>query len=312
MSGTGQLRSVWMATAGMPAAVPLPDDADADVCIIGGGIAGLTTAYRLVCEGLSVIVLDDGPLGGGETSRTTAHLSNAIDDRYAEIERLHDTEGARLAADSHTAAIDWIERTVHREHIACDFERLDGFLILSPNQAPDVLDREYEAAQRAGLAVERLAHAPLSTFSRPCLRFPRQGQLHPLKYLAGLAEGIRRRGGRLYTDTHVTAIAGGSPGHVETASGRVVRADAVVVATNTPVNDRLTIHLKQAAYRTYVLAARIAPGSIPKGLYWDTEDPYHYVRLQPFSGSELLIIGGEDHKTGQAADGRERHERLAL
>src|SRR5919109_359932 len=114
---SGASTSVWMATATVPLQPPLQEDARADVCVVGAGIAGMTTAYLLARQGKSVVVLDDGPIAGGQTQRTTAHLSNALDDRYFEIERLHGEEGARLAAQSHTAAIDRIEGIVHDEKI---------------------------------------------------------------------------------------------------------------------------------------------------------------------------------------------------
>src|SRR3954454_1581310 len=157
---SGQTTSLWMATASVPERAALGEDAQATVCVVGAGIAGMTTAYLLAREGKSVVVLDDGPIGGGQTQRTTAHLSNAIDDRYVEIERLHGQEGARLAAESHTAAIDRIEAIVREERIECDFERLDGYLFTEPGQDAHLLDRELAAARRAGLAtVERLDRA---------------------------------------------------------------------------------------------------------------------------------------------------------
>ena len=164
----------------MPATAPLRSDVRTDVCVIGAGIAGLSTAYHLVKSGLSVAVLDAGPIGGGETGRTTAHLSNAYDDRY------YGTDGSRLIAESHTAAIDRIEAIVATERIDCDFERLDGYLFVPPGESTEELDRELEAAHQAGLTdVERVARAPLPCFDTgPCLRFPRQGQFHPLRYLA--------------------------------------------------------------------------------------------------------------------------------
>ena len=125
---SGSTTSVWMATGEVPAGEPLRGDAEADVCIVGAGIAGLTTAYLLAREGKSVVVLDDGAVAGGETARTTAHLVNALDDRYYELERLHGERGSRLAAESHTAAIDRIESIVKDEGIECEFERLDGYL----------------------------------------------------------------------------------------------------------------------------------------------------------------------------------------
>src|ERR1051325_3937734 len=143
MPGSGATRSAWMDGVSLvPGDGPLSGDSQADVCVVGAGIAGLTTAYLLAREGKSVVVLDDGPIAGGQTQRTTAHLSNAIDDRYFEIERLHGPQGARLAADSHTAAIARIEAIVREEGITCDFERLDGYLFQPPGDSPELLDRE--------------------------------------------------------------------------------------------------------------------------------------------------------------------------
>jgi glycine/D-amino acid oxidase-like deaminating enzyme/nitrite reductase/ring-hydroxylating ferredoxin subunit len=309
---SGRRPTIWSTTQPSLAFTPLPDDLAADVCVIGGGIAGLTTAYLLASERLSVIVLEDGHLGSGETGRTTAHLSNAIDDRYLEIERLHGEEGARLAAASHASAIDRIEQISRQEQIVCDLERVEGYLILSPTDSPDVLEREYAAARRAGLKdVELMPTSPLHGWTAPCLRFARQGQLHPLKYLAGIADAVIKKGGRIYTTTHATDIEHGTPVRVHTETGRHVRADAVVVATNSPVNDLVIMHTKQAAYRSYAIAAQVPRGAVPRALYWDTEDPYHYVRLQTLDEQlDLLIVGGEDHKTGQGEDVTDRHQRL--
>src|SRR5436305_9680409 len=126
--GSGECISVWTATDDVPSYPALTEDTEADVCIVGAGIAGMTTAYLLAREGKSVVILDDGPIGGGMTGRTTAHLVNALDDRYYDLEKHHGEKGARLAAESHTAAITRIEAIVAEEGIACDFERLDGYL----------------------------------------------------------------------------------------------------------------------------------------------------------------------------------------
>ena len=311
MKGSGATTSVWMASVDIRPRPALPNGLSADVCVVGAGIAGLTTAYLLVNEGLSVVVIDDGKIADGETARTTAHLVNALDDRYYELESLHGEKGARLAAESHTAAIDRIEAIVAKEGIDCEFERVDGYLFVPPGETTDVLDKELEATHRAGLAgVERVARAPLTDFDTgPALRFPRQAQFHPLKYLDALARTIEEKGGRIFNFTHAEGFTDGSPCEVKTDRGRI-SAGAIVVATNTPVNDWVAIHTKQAAYRTFVIGLRIAKGSVTKALYWDTPDPYHYVRLQSMGSDDVLIVGGEDHKTGQADDAAERFKRL--
>jgi glycine/D-amino acid oxidase-like deaminating enzyme/nitrite reductase/ring-hydroxylating ferredoxin subunit len=305
--------------ADVPELPTLTHDIRTSVCIVGAGIAGMTTAYLLARAGRAVVVIDDGPIGGGETGRSTAHITAALDDRYSNIEKLHGEEGSRVAAESHTAAINRIESIASLEDIDCDFERVDGYLFLGGGDDRKVLEEELKAAHGAGLSdVELLDRAPVKSFdSGPALRFPRQAQFHPVKYLNGLARAIVRDGGQLYSDTHAESIQDGEPAKVTTSDGHVITADSVVVATNSPVNDWVIIHTKQYAYRTYVIAARIPRGSIPRGLYWDTLDPYHYIRLQevdplldPRRREELLIVGGEDHKTGQANDADERFKRL--
>jgi glycine/D-amino acid oxidase-like deaminating enzyme/nitrite reductase/ring-hydroxylating ferredoxin subunit len=302
----------------------LEADVRADVCVVGGGIAGMTTAYLVTRENRSVVLVDSGPGGGGETRYTTAHLASALDDRFSEVERIHGEQGIRLAAQSHAAAISRIEETVRAEEIDCDFERLPGYLFEpSANAKDDFLRREMDAARRAGLQVEMLERAPWPDDpTGPCLRFADQGQFHPLKYLAGLERVLEQRGARLYHNTRVEEIRNGNPAEVRTEVGRRITADHVVVATNSPINNVVAIHTKQAPYMTYALATAIPRQAIPKGLYWDTLDPYHYVRL--YSGPdteealgasrvathELVIVGGEDHKTGQASDQAERFVRL--
>lgn len=308
LSDTGRTDSLWMQTVPLRIPSPLDGNPHVDVCIIGAGIAGVTTAYLLARAGKRVVVLEDGAISGGETGRTTAHLSNALDDRYHVLERVHGADGARLAAASHAAAIDLIESLVREERIDCGFERLDGYLFVPPGDAADELDTELDAARRAGLFdVERLSRAPGAPFDTgPCLRFPRQAQFHPLAYVNALASAIEQNSGSGIWQAHVSGVEAGSPARIMTDAGPTVTADIVVCATNTPIIDWLVIHSKQAAYRTFAIGARVPAGSVPRALYWDTADPYHYVRLH----DDVLVVGGEDHKTGQADDGADRLRRL--
>jgi glycine/D-amino acid oxidase-like deaminating enzyme/nitrite reductase/ring-hydroxylating ferredoxin subunit len=318
----GQNPSFWERTATKFHSAPLAEDITADVCIIGAGIAGVTTAYLLAREDRDVVLMDDGPVGGGMTGRTTAHLVNALDDRYCEIEKMLGDECARLSAESHTAAIDLVEKIVRAENIDCDFERLDGYLFLPPGGSISDLKCELEAALRAGLAVERVDRLPIGNFNTDgVLRFSRQAQFHPLKYLSGLARAIVARGGRIFTGTRVVKIEDGERTRIETPDGHVVTAKAAVVATNCPINDRLVIHSKQAPYATYVLGLRVTRET-EHALFWDTaqtaEDekqalgpvPYHYVRFARDDHGDVLIVGGEDHKSGQAEDFEQRFAKL--
>lgn len=312
-----------MRTSALPSFPALDQNEGADVCIVGAGIAGLTTAYLLLKEGASVIVVDDGPVGAGETERTTAHLSSALDDRYTFLERKHGPDAARLAAESHTAAIAQIEAVVRTESIDCDFERLDGYLFVPPGVDAQTLADEQEAAHRAGLGVSLVSAVPWAMHdTTPVLRFPGQAQLHPWKYLGGLLVGIQKLGGKVFANTRAYEMNGGDPCTVVAQNGARVACKSIVVATNSPVNDRVAMHTKQAAYRSYVVGLKIPRGAVPVALYWDTaqdaeqqehghQASYHYVRLQRLNESEdVLIVGGEDHKTGHAQDMDERWKRL--
>lgn len=309
---SGGTDSPWTIGESLKQLPVLDADLQTDVCIVGGGISGMTTAYLLAREGRSVIVIDDGPIGGGETGRTTAHLSNAFDDRYYEVERLFGQRSSQLIADSHTAAIDKIEEIVRDEQIQCDFDRLDGYLFVPPDCAKDILARELAAARRAGLHdVEWVERAPIKDFDTgPCLRFPRQGQFDPLKYLEGLVRGTLQRKGSIYSRTHADEIRSGNPARVTTTNGRVITAGAVVVATNAAVNDTVILNGRESKYRTYVIGAHVPRGSVVKALYWDTLDPYHYVRIQRGDEDDILIVGGEDERVGEHDDGDERFAEL--
>jgi glycine/D-amino acid oxidase-like deaminating enzyme/nitrite reductase/ring-hydroxylating ferredoxin subunit len=304
-----------MATADTPTGPKLAEDEGTDVCIVGGGIAGLSVAYHLTKEGKRVIVLDDGPTAGGETSRTTAHLTYYNDDGLSKIESLHGEEVLRVSTESHKAAVDRIEQIAREENIDCDFKRVSAYLFIAPDgQGYDFLDKELDAAHRIGLSdAHYVDRAPIEGYdTSKCLCYPSQAKFHPLKYLAGLTRCIQSRGGKIYNQTHAASITGGTPARVETSAGRAIVAEAVVVATNTPVNDMVAIHTKQAPYRTYVIGARIPRGSLVDALYWDTLDPYHYVRPHPIDGADhdILIIGGEDHKTGHHNDADRRWDNL--
>jgi len=287
--------------------------ASTQICVIGAGISGLTTAYLLQRAGFQVLVLDAYGVAAGETGRTSAHLTAALDDRFYHLENLFGADNARLAAESHRAAIDRVETIVNEESIDCDFERLDGYLVCTEVTPREKFEDESEAALRAGfLDLEVLdSLRPLGVLlDGPALRFPRQGAFHAGKYMDGLARAFRQRGGTLITGARVVSVTGGKAAHVDLANGKTVLTDHIVVATNTPFNDRVAMHTKQAAYRTYVVGFEVAKDSFPALLMWDMQDPYHYVRRVRGIERDVVTIGGEDHKTGEANDAATRYARL--
>lgn len=297
--------SPWQKITG-PAYPRLEKNIKTDVCIVGSGISGLTTAYLLLKKGYQVTVIDKESFGNCETGFSTAHITNALDDRYVQLRKWHGENGTRLACESHTEAIQLIERIVHEENIDCDFEKMDGFLFLGANTNNSYLDDELAATRAAGLTdVEILSRAPVFFFeSGRCLRFPRQAQFHPLKYLNGLCKAIVAMGGQIFHQTKAIEVQGGPLAFVKSENGFRISCNHIVVATNVPINDLVTMHTKEAAYRTYVIGMKVPQGEVAPALFWDTEDPYHYVRIQRVPGADydLLIVGGEDHRVGQNDD----------
>jgi glycine/D-amino acid oxidase-like deaminating enzyme/nitrite reductase/ring-hydroxylating ferredoxin subunit len=302
-----------MDTAQVPACPPLQGELDTDVCVIGAGIAGLTTAYLAAREGRSVAVIDALGIGAGETGRTTAHLFPP-DEWYASLEEKFGAASARLVADSYASAIGLVESIVADEHIDCEFERLDGYLYTLGGNGARRMEKEYECARRAGVAAELVPGVPGLPFdSGPAVRYANQAQFHPLKYLAGLARAIERLGGRIFGGTHAHRVRGDQQQQTVSTDHGEIRARAVVLATHTPFNDRVVMHTKQAGYRTYVVGLRVPRGALPRILLWDTGDPYYYVRLETPEGAadhDILVVGGADHKTGQDDHPEHRYDEL--
>lgn len=304
MKSSGASRPFWAEYQASFTSQPVSQDYQCDVIIIGAGIAGLSTAYALVQSGKQVIVVEDGQIGSGESGRTTAHITPVYDDRYSYIEKKFGKENAALLAESQGAALNWIEEVVNREQIDCNFKKITGYLFLHPSDTEDSLQKEYEASRDAGLDVTWTDQVPFMPQVGKGLQFPANAQFHILKYLDGLAHAIEQKGGKIFTGSRAETIKDG----IVKVNGHTLRGNHIIVATNTPFNDLVTMHTKQHPYRSYVIGAEISWNKISPALWWDTGDqdstwitqPYHYVRTAELDDNHyLLIIGGEDHKTGQ-------------
>ncbi|MDB5228858.1 MAG: puuB 1 [Bacteroidota bacterium] len=305
----GRHTSFWIDSV-KPSAYPqLTENIEADVVIVGGGLGGVSVAYCLSQSGKKVVLVEDGLLGSGETGRTTAHLTTSLDERYYELEKIFGGEEAKLIAQSHMSAIDFIEETAKKEGIECEFERVNGYLFVHPSETPDILWEEFKAASRVGIEVTQLDNIPGVLTPGKCLQFLRQAKFHPMKYLSGLANAAVKNGVKIFTETHAEKI---DHKGITTDKGFSVKAKHIVIATNSPVNNKVVMHLKQNGYRSYVIGALVKKGTLPNALWWDTGDvikdsayaPYHYVRLTPYDDQyDLLISGGEDHVTGDTTSG---------
>jgi len=306
--------SFWYEDVGLEKRSPLTEDEQCDLVVVGSGIAGLSAAYEAARWGWKVVVVDrQETIGGVMTPRTTAHLASELDDYYHCLIDAVGEEDARLYHDSQVAAINRIEAVCGDEDIDADFARLDGFLVPAEAAHGADLEKEYEACRSIGVKVEWSDETPIPLpQGTRALRFPDQARFHPLKYVRGLVGAIEGREGRIHGATvYVDHREEDDSVVIETEAGPRITAKAAVFATNSPVNDKVALHTKQVPNRTYVIAGPVPKGSVPDALVWGTLDAYHYVRLQPLGSAEdLLIVGGEDHRTGEVADMERRLEHL--
>ena len=309
--------SRWTDSSRFPRASKLKKDVEVDVIVVGGGITGLTAAYLLKNAGKTVAVLERGRLGGVDTSRTTAHLTAVTDNRLYETAATFGETAARAVWDAGAAAIDQIVTLIRTKEIDCDFGWVPGYLHAAQGMSDDAearaeLEREAETARRLGIDAEFLESVPL--FGAPGIKFPHQALFHPLKYLAELARLIPGNGSHVFSSSEVEEVRD-EPLEVK-AGGVTVKGRYLVLATHTPLTGNtglmraMVFQTKLALYTSYALGAKIPSGAAPAGLFWDTADPYHYLRIEPRRGYDYAIFGGEDHKTGQEADTAACYRRL--
>ncbi len=302
-------QSLWIATAKGKTFPALQADRTVDVAIVGAGITGLTAATLLKKAGLSVAVIEADGVAEGVSGFTTAHITEALDRSCGQLIKDFGEDNARLAAESGRVALARIAGFVREEGIACDFARVPAFQYTEDAETVSELAAERKAAASIGSKVTLTRTVPLPFKVAGALRFDRQAQLHPRRYLLPLALAIPGNGSHVFERTRVVEVEDGEPCRVVTAQG-TVSARHVIVATHAPF-ENILLQTKIASYRSYVLALRLKDGEEPPlGLFWDTEDPYHYIRSQASDRGPLLIVGGEDHKTGQDEDTTERFEAL--
>ncbi|MGV3625969.1 MAG: FAD-dependent oxidoreductase [Archangium sp.] len=300
--------TIWNEGVSLPTWPSLHGDLEADIVVVGGGITGLTAATLLQRAGRSVVVLEAARVGGAETGLTTAHLTELLDTRYHALESKFGRGGARLAAESSRAAIDRIEAFTHEFKRSCGFQRVPAYLYAETADQRKELETEFAALRRLGADVSWVDSFPLSMRVEGAIRVEHQAQVQPLEYLRELSALFIEAGGRIFENTRVVSVKDGKPCMVKTESGEVSAQD-VMVLTNAPVNNRVTLHMRNAAYRSYVVASKLEK-PFPDALFFDMNDPYHYTRACKTSGGTYFIVGGEDHKTGKGEETEHHFDEL--
>ena len=299
---------IWTTDFQAPHFPTLDKDISVDVLIVGGGITGVTAALMLKRAGRSVALIERGRIGGGETGHTTAHVTYATDKRFSKLVGTFGKDHAEAAWDAGRLGMEQIATFVASERIDCEFRRVPGYLVAAGNgdviaEAKE-LDDESALVEGLGFDSTYVESAPL--LNRPGIRFANQLKIHPLKYIHGLARKIP--GDDCYVFENTESGEFSADGWQVIANGFRIRFEHVVFATHVPLQGRTgtisaaLLQTKLAAYSTYAIGAKIPAGHTPESLFWDTGNPYLYVRVDRRDGSDYAIVGGADHKTGQEPD----------
>lgn len=306
----GQDESFWMATTGHPVHPPLTEDIEVDVVVVGGGIAGLSTAWELARTGRQVAVVEADRIASGVTGYTTAKVSALHSLVYDGLRRTHGADAARLYALSQQDAVERVAEIVRELGIDCDLERVSAYSYAAEDASRSAIEAEAEAAVEAGLPASYVTGTELPFEVAGAVRLDDQIQFHPRKYLLALADDLLGRGGLVFERSRVTGLSEGTPCRVTTESGSSVTARDVVVATHYPVFDRAMLFARLSPRRELVVAAPIDADRAPKGIYMTEDEGKRSVRTAPLgNGQRLLIVTGESFTPG-TGDAREAFLRL--
>ncbi|HEX8066773.1 MAG TPA: FAD-dependent oxidoreductase [Thermoleophilaceae bacterium] len=297
----GRSTSIWVDTAPETAYPALDREIHVDVAVLGGGMAGLMTAFLLKREGARVAVVEASNVAGGVTAYTTAKVSSLHGLRYTAVESSFGEDGARTYAEANEAAIERIAGIADGLGIDCDLRRKPAFTYAEDEQGRSQVEDEAAAAARAGLEASFTTETDLPWPVTGAVRVEDQVEFHPRKFLLPVAAAIAGDGSHVFENTRATSVSDGAPARVETETGEVAIADHVVVATHFPFLDRGVFFARMHPERSYGLGV-YARGPTPQGMYLSTESPSHTVRSHPTDRGEILIVGGESHKTGQSGE----------
>lgn len=303
----GKHGSLWQARPPRARYPRLGRDLTVDVVIVGGGITGLTAAWLLKTSGRRVAVVELNEIGGGASGHATGHLTALPDRSLPKLVAQFGVEGAKTALRLGREAIDFIEAT-GRMLGDIGFDRVPAFHYTEKEERIDELRAEADLAAQLGLAARYVESGPLPFPVRAAVQVDHQALFHPRRYLEALVERVAGEGCQVFEHSRVEEVEDGSPCRVRVGSHTILAA-SVIEATHTPLNRSLGIQSCANAYLSYVLGLRVE-GAVPQALLWDTEEPYHYLRPVRDESGDYLLIGGEDHRTGQEKDPTARLDEL--
>ena len=305
----------WAETAKLPKFAKLRGDLAVDAIVIGGGITGITAAYLLQEAGATVAMLERGRFNMGETGHTTAHLTCVTDTRLSELVNVFGRSHAQAVWDSGLAAIHQIHEIAEERKIPCDFRWIPGYLHAPARHGDDdlaALRKDAQLARELGFEATLLDEIPV--IGGPGIAFANQAKLNPAKYLRGLLNVLREGKCHIFENTEASSIEV-DPVRVK-ANGRTIRGKFLVIATHVPLQgatgtiSAALFQTKLAPYSTYALGAKIESEAAPEASFWDTADPYFYLRIDRHKGFDYAILGGADHKTGQSRDPQTHYARV--
>ncbi|MCR6642195.1 MAG: FAD-dependent oxidoreductase [Sporocytophaga sp.] len=297
--------SIWKEESGKcEVFAPLEKDIETEVLIIGGGITGLTLATLLNDAGINSVLAEASRIGNGTTGMSSCHLTTQIDTQYSKVYKDFGEKITEMVARSRTEGINFIEQLIDSKNIDCDFKRVAGYQYADkPEQIAD-LEKEYRNAGYVDLPVELTETVDLPFPVSKALKFDNQAVFNAQAFINGLAEQLVNSNCKIFENTRVTDIREDRGIFTVTANGSIIRALKVVMATQIPLFFNV-LQTLAFPYISYVIAARIE-GDMPQNLYWDMDEPYHYIRSTEFNGQKYLIVGGADHKVGHEEDTSKR------
>lgn len=314
--------SYWIDNTPAPRFSALKEDIAVDVLVIGAGITGITAAYLLKRAGVSVALVEKERCLSGDSSNTTAHLTSVSDTLLSDLVKNFGKDHAQAVWDAQLAAIDTIDRIVWREQIKCQFDWVPAYLFnpsaktgraAQEDRAID-LQKEADLAIELGFDAELMQSVPF--VNRPGVRFDNQAKFHPRKYLIALLRLLTTgKGCQVFEQTNIDELEG-TPITATASSGARIHCEHVLIATHVPLQGKsgllpaTILQSKLAPYSSYVVGGWVPRGTVPEALYWDTGDPYDYVRVDRRHDHDFVIFGGEDHKTGQVKETVQCFERL--